>query len=84
MNALKVAISIPSDLVATIDDIRKKHGVSRSKFIATVLREKVNEQQQKELKEAYDRVFSDQDIRMEQLETAKLLNGADSREGQEW
>jgi len=84
MNALKVAISMPSDLLATIDNIRKKQGVSRSKFIASVLREKVRDQQQEELKKAYDRVFSDKNIQAEQLETARLLNGADSSEGQEW
>ena len=84
MNALKVAISMPPDLVATIDNIRKKQGISRSKYIASVLREKVQDQQQAELKRAYDSVFSDKNIQAEQLETSRLLNGADSSEGQEW
>ncbi len=33
MRTEKVAITIPSDLVAVIDGIRSKRGVSRSKFI---------------------------------------------------
>lgn len=84
MNTQKVAITMPAELVAIIDDISKQKGMSRSKFISTVLREKVLNEKEKQLKDAYNRVFSDEAIRKEQLETASWLEGAGSKEGQEW
>jgi hypothetical protein len=38
----------------------------------------------KQVKDAYDRVFSDETIRKEQLETASWFEGAGIKEGQEW
>ncbi len=84
MNTQKVAITMPAELVTIIDDISKQKGMSRSKFISTVLREKVLNEKEKQLKDAYNRVFSDEAIRKEQLETASWLEGAGSKEGQEW
>ncbi len=75
---------MPAELVTIIDDISKQKGMSRSKFISTVLREKVLNEKEKQLKDAYNRVFSDEAIRKEQLETASWLEGAGSKEGQEW
>ena len=40
MHTQKVAITIPKELVAMVDDISKKRGLSRSKFISMVIREK--------------------------------------------
>ena len=37
MNTQKIAISMPADLVAMIDTISKQKGMSRSRFISTVL-----------------------------------------------
>lgn len=84
MNTQKVAITMPAELVTIIDDLSKQKGMSRSKFISTVLREKVLNEKEKQLKDAYNRVFSDEAIRKEQLETASWLEGAGSKEGQEW
>ncbi|OGR07603.1 MAG: hypothetical protein A2511_13510 [Deltaproteobacteria bacterium RIFOXYD12_FULL_50_9] len=84
MNTIKVAISMPSNLVSTIDVLSKKHRISRSKYISSLLEEKVKEEKTIELKEAYDRVFADESIQKEQLETLRFLQGADSSEGQEW
>ena len=80
----KVAITIPSDLVAIIDGIRSKRGVSRSKFITLLLRQKILDEQAREIREAYDRVFSDDSIVKEQLDTAAWLEGSGRDEGQEW
>jgi metal-responsive CopG/Arc/MetJ family transcriptional regulator len=80
----KVAITIPSDLVAIIDGIRSKRGVSRSKFITLLLRQKILDEQAREIREAYDRVFSDDSIVKEQLNTATWLEGSGRDEGQEW
>ena len=84
MNTDKIAISIPSDMVSVIDRIRTKRGVSRSKFITLLLREKLMDEQEREVREAYDRVFSDHAIAKEQLETAAVLDGTGKDEGQEW
>jgi len=80
----KVAITIPSDLVSMIDDIRSKRGVSRSKFIALLLREKIMDEKAREIREAYDRVFSDESVVREQLDTAAWFEGSGKDEGQEW
>jgi hypothetical protein len=84
MNTQKVAITIPVDLVAMIDDISKKSGVSRSKYISIVLREKVSSEKEKLLKNEYNRVFSDDSIKGEQLDTSIWFNGSGNKAGQEW
>jgi hypothetical protein len=84
MRTEKVSITIPSDLVSMIDDIRGKQGMSRSKFITLLLREKIMDEQTRQIREAYDRVFSDETIAREQLDTASWLEGAGKDQGQEW
>ncbi len=84
MNTQKVAITIPAELVSMIDDISQQRGMSRSKYISIVLREKVLDEKEKQLKEAYDRVFSDETICKDQLEMASWFEGAGSKAGQEW
>jgi metal-responsive CopG/Arc/MetJ family transcriptional regulator len=84
MNTQKVAITIPEDLIKEIDLISKTKGVSRSRYIASALGAKVADEKRELLKQAYDRVFSDDDVQKEQLETAKWFEGAGSEGGQEW
>ena len=84
MNTTKVAITIPRELLIFIDNISKKKGMSRSKYISTVLHDEVSNENAKQLKDAYNRVFSDEAVRKEQLETAAWLEGVGSKEGQEW
>jgi len=84
MNTRKIAISLPADLVSMIDELSTKKKVSRSGFISSVLLEKIEEEKRQKVREAFDEVFSDEDIRKEQLETAKWLEGTDLDEGQEW
>ncbi len=84
MNTQKVAITIPKDLVAIIDVISRREGISRSKFISTVLREKVLLERDRHLKDAYSRIFSDEVIRKEQLETARWFENMENKEGLEW
>ena len=84
MHTQKVAISIPKELVTMIDDISKKRGLSRSKFISTVLREKLISERNRHIKNAYDLAFSDESIRKEQLSCAKWFEGLGTEEGQEW
>ncbi len=84
MKTRKIAISLPTDLVSMIDEFSTEKGVSRSGFISSVLREKIEEERKRKIREAYDEVFSDGDICKEQLETAKWFEGTDLDEGQEW
>ena len=71
MNTKKIAISMPSDLLTSIDNIRKKKRLSRSKYISSLLREKILTEQNIEIKKTYDMVFSDNKIKKEQLETTR-------------
>jgi metal-responsive CopG/Arc/MetJ family transcriptional regulator len=84
MNTQKVAITIPADLVIMIDDISKQLGLSRSKYISTVLREKVLSENERQIKDSYNRVFSDDSIKKEQLRTAIWFDGIGNQGGQEW
>lgn len=84
MNTQKIAITVPSDLLKVIDKTTEKRRMSRSKVISLLLREKLLEERDRQLKDAYDRVFSDSAICDEQLKTAIWFNTAGNREGQEW
>ena len=84
MNTQKVAITVPTDLVAIIDDISKEKGMSRSKYISTVLREKVLSEKERQIKDSYNRVFTDDSIKKEQLQTAIWFDGTGNQGGQEW
>lgn len=84
MNTQKVAITIPNDIIAVIDKISKKSGVSRSKYISQVLRDKIKEENEKKLTNAYNDVFSDESIQKEQLETSEWFEGSGDGEGEVW
>ena len=84
MHTQKVAITIPKELVTMIDDISKKQGLSRSKFISIILREKIEAERNRHIKDAYDRTFSDESIRKEQLSSAGWFEGLGTEAGQEW
>jgi metal-responsive CopG/Arc/MetJ family transcriptional regulator len=84
MHTQKVAITIPKELVVMIDDISKKKGLSRSKLISTILRETLISQRNRQIKDAYDQVFSDESIKKEQLGCTKWFEGLGTEEGQEW
>lgn len=84
MNTHKIAITVPSDLLDIIDKTTEQRSMSRSKFISLLLREKLLEERNRQLKDEYDRVFSDSAICDEQFKTAMWFDGVGSREGQEW
>ena len=84
MNTQKVAITIPTHLVVMIDAIAKKRDLSRSKFISNLLEVELLEEKKRSIKQAYDRVFFDNGICREQLETSAWLNRSENPEGVEW
>ena len=63
---------------------RLHEGMSRSRYISNILREKMLDEKEKQIKASYNRVFSDELILREQIETASWLEGTGSKEGQEW
>ncbi len=84
MNTQKVAITIPKKLVMEIDELSRNKGMSRSKFISIALRESLMHEKGRHVKDAYDRVFSDESLRKEQLNTANWFEKLGCEEGQEW
>lgn len=84
MNTQKIAITIPRELVASIDEISKDKGLSRSKYISMILKESITAQRQKKIRDAYNRVFSDETIQEEQLNWTRWFDSTESEEGQEW
>jgi metal-responsive CopG/Arc/MetJ family transcriptional regulator len=70
MPTQKIAITVPDDLIGLIDQVSQARGVSRSSYISGVLREKLADEQNRRLMDAYNRVFDDEDLRREQIATA--------------
>jgi len=84
MNTKKIAITIPRDLVMTIDLLSVEQGVSRSKFITGILKEKILKDQNDKIRATYDRIFSDERIAEEQIATAREFESSGKEDGQEW
>ena len=84
MHTQKIAITMPRDLVATINEISKQKGLSRSKLISMILKEKIIAEKRKQIRDTYDRVFSDESIQQEQLNWTRWFEEAGSKKGQEW
>jgi metal-responsive CopG/Arc/MetJ family transcriptional regulator len=84
MHTQKVAITIPKELIMMIDDMSKKKGMSRSKFISNVLRENLTREKNRQIREVYDQVFSDESSKKEQLNCTQWFEGLEIEEGQEW
>jgi len=84
METQKLAITIPSDLLARIDATSNREKISRSRLISRMLAEKLSEQQARFLKQAYDEVFSDPQVQREQIETASVFAALGNKAGQQW
>lgn len=84
MNTQKITITIPTELLASVDEICREAGISRNQFVSDVLKEKIVAEKEKRIKDAYDRVFSDEAICEEQLEWTRWFDGAGLGEGLEW
>ena len=84
MSTQKIAITVPIKIIELIDDISKKKRMSRSKYITTVLNEQILKERNQNIKDIYDRIFSDDTLSREQLETANWFEGSGNKEGLEW
>lgn len=67
VNTKKIAMTIPEDLLGEIDEMSKLRGISRSRLISDLLREKLIDEQNHSLRSAYDEVFSDETMCEEQV-----------------
>jgi hypothetical protein len=84
MHTQKVAITMPEALVKKIDSLSKQMGLSRSRYITLAVSEKIGDDKRRLITESYDKIFSDEDILKEQLETCKRFDGVGNEGGQEW
>ena len=84
MTTVKVAITMPKELVREVDAVRKEEEISRSGYITRIVREAVRAERKERLKAAYDRVFSDPEIVKEQKEVALFFDNSGNNQGQEW
>ncbi len=84
MNTRKVAITIPNNLIVFINKVSKEKGLTRSRYITNILKDRMIQEKKQILKEAYNTVFSDETIQKEQLDTSKWFEGTDNESGQEW
>ncbi|MFH1981116.1 MAG: hypothetical protein ABIL58_04685 [Pseudomonadota bacterium] len=84
MHTQKVAITIPEMLIKEVDTLSKIKGVSRSRYIAQAVSEKIENEKKRFITESYDSVFSDESIRDEQLKMSRSLEDAGHEGGQEW
>jgi hypothetical protein len=84
MTTLKVAISMPEELVQEVDEARKDESMSRSGYITRLVQQAVRIQKQAKLKASYDRVFSDPAIAGEQLKSTIFFDLTGNDQGQEW
>jgi len=62
---MKVAISLPDPVYEAAETIRKRLGVSRSRFYTKAVESQVRTYQADEIREALDQVYGSEDSRMD-------------------
>lgn len=83
MPQVKIAISIPQDILMTVDKLSKEKNVSRSAYISNVLQLVSNKSKESEIINRINLLFSDPKIQKEQKKTSKLLNKK-INDGEQW
>lgn len=73
MNTAKVAITLPIAVLAIIDRMARQRHESRSSFIAKSMERVSQVLCEQEVAEAYDSVFSEEDVREEQRDWSEKL-----------
>ncbi len=84
MAAKKFAISIPEDVMKEVDLAARARGVTRSRFIADVLRRTAELRRDAEVTREISRLFEDPEVVEEQRETAKAYRSRASSVGTRW
>ena len=84
MAAKKFAISVPEDVMRQVDRAAADRGVTRSRFIADVLRRAAQARGDAEITRQLDHLFADPSVTKEQLETARAFQPARPSLGTRW
>ncbi|MFH0726207.1 MAG: ribbon-helix-helix domain-containing protein [Pseudomonadota bacterium] len=84
MHTQKVAITMPEALVKKIDTLSRQKGLSRSRYITLAVSEKIGDEKRQLITGCYDKIFSDEGIWKEQIETSRRFDGVGNEGGQEW
>ncbi len=74
--ARKIGISIPPDVLRTVDSAARRRGVSRSGFIVRVLQVATARARDAEITRKLDALFADEAVREEQRAAAEDFLGA--------
>ena len=83
MAVKKFALSVPEDVMKHVDRAAKRFGVTRSRFIADVLRKIANAAKDGEITRRVDELFADRELLAEQSRTADAFSRAPGN-GTEW
>jgi len=84
MAARKFAISMPEDVMEQIDRAAADRGITRSRFIAEVLKKTARARTDAEITRRLNDVFSDEETTSEQRKTARDFQRVASSVGTEW
>ena len=84
MTVKKLAISLPEDVLALVDDSAKRKGMTRSGFIAAVLRQVAGARRDADVTRRLNALFADEAVALESVESAAQLLAARRTEGTEW
>ena len=84
MATVKIAITMPKELVQEVDAARKIETITRSGYITRLVQKAVMVEKEARLKAAYDKIFSDPEIVEEQKNSTSLFDNTGNEKGQEW
>jgi hypothetical protein len=84
MPAVKFAISVPREVMAEVDRAAKERRITRSRFIAEVLKRAAQAQTDAEITRELDDLFSDPAVAEEQKSTAAAFKSRRPRSGWKW
>ncbi len=80
MASAKIAITVPEEVLAAVDEAAREHGESRSGFISRILRAAIRARRDAEITRRLDALFVDLGVRDEQLQVAEKLDSV----GTDW
>ena len=80
MPMTKVAISLPDEIVAQVDDAAHDRGESRSAFVAKVLREALRSRRGESITQRLNALFADEAVAAEQRRLTREMQSA----GTDW
>lgn len=80
MATVKIALTVPEDVLQAVDAAARERGESRSGFVSRVLRAAMRARSDAEVTRRLDEIFADPAVAAEQVRVADELNSA----GTDW